>query len=92
MYVGMLKIQLRAEWCHSLKERRMVARSVVGRLRSHFNAAVLEEPATSHQIIDLAVAALGHTAADAQAMLEKMLAFVEGNTDAVVIQAEKEIF
>ena len=48
MYVGMLKIQLRAEWCHSLKERRMVARSVVGRLRSHFIAAVLEEPAVSH--------------------------------------------
>jgi hypothetical protein len=92
MFVGLLELVFRAEWCHSLKERRMVARSLVGRINSRFNVAVLEEAAETHQIIGLSVACLGHTKFDVDATMEKVLRFAEENSDAVLVQADKEIF
>lgn len=92
MYVGLLEVVFRAEWCHSLKERRMVARSLVGKIKNRFNVSVLEEAAEKHQIIGLSVACLGHSKVDVDATMEKVLRFAEENSDAVLIQADKEIF
>ncbi|GAA0065357.1 hypothetical protein UT300002_01380 [Clostridium perfringens] len=42
MRVLNLKITLRASWVHSLKEKRMVVKSIVQRLKNKFNVSVGE--------------------------------------------------
>ncbi len=70
----------------------MATRSLVGRLRSHFNASVLEEEPREHQLIQVAVCCLGHSRKDLEESLEQILRFAETNTDAVMFQVEKEIY
>ncbi len=42
MRVGVLRLEIRLPYCHSLKERRAVLRKMRDRLRSRFNVAVAE--------------------------------------------------
>ena len=55
MRVLNLKITLRASWVHSLKEKRMVVKSIVQRLKNKFNVSVGEvHEQDIHQIKSLA--------------------------------------
>ena len=42
MKILLMKIKLRASWVHSLKEKRMILKSIVQRLRNKFNISVSE--------------------------------------------------
>ena len=48
-----MTFRLRAEWVHSLKEKRMIVKSLIARLQNkyHVSAAEVDEQDT-HQIID----------------------------------------
>ena len=54
-----MTFRLRAEWVHSLKEKRMVVKSLIARLQNkyHVSAAEVDEQDT-HQIIVIGVAAI----------------------------------
>ena len=52
MKVFIMRIKLRASWVHSLKEKRMVVKSIVQKLRNKFNISVIEsEKQDMHQTI-----------------------------------------
>ena len=42
MMILSLKIKLHAPWVHSLKEKRMVVKSLLSKMRNKFNVAVAE--------------------------------------------------
>ena len=42
MLILSLKIKLHAPWVHSLKEKRMVVKSLLSKMRNKFNVAVAE--------------------------------------------------
>ena len=42
MKILLMKLELRAEWVHSLKEKRMVVLSLTKRLSNKFNVSVSE--------------------------------------------------
>ncbi len=87
-----LKIKLYAPWVHSLKEKRMVVKSLLAKLRNKFQVSVAEvEMQDVHQTIVIAVAAIASHQAQADSMEEEILKFVERSTDAEIVESETQI-
>ena len=92
MMIAAMTFRLHAPWVHSLKEKRMIVRSTLGKLRNKFQASVAEvECQDVHQIIVIGVAAIVAHRAQADSMKEEILRFVEMNTEAEIIDIEDEI-
>lgn len=87
-----LKIKLYAPWVHSLKEKRMVVKSILGKLQNKFHVSVAEvESQDVHQTIVIAVASIVAHQAQADSMEEEIRRFVEMNTEAEIIECEADI-
>lgn len=90
--VLVLKIKLYAPWVHSLKEKRMVVKSLLAKIRNKFQVSVAEvEMQDVHQTIVIAVAAIAAHQAQADSMEEEILKFVERSTEAEIVELETEI-
>lgn len=91
MKILLMKIKLRASWVHSLKEKRMVVKSVVERLKNKFNISVAEVGDQDiHQMIIIGVAGICGTSAQVDSTMENIITFVENNTDAEIVDIQKE--
>ncbi|HHQ4154466.1 DUF503 domain-containing protein [Clostridium perfringens] len=91
MRVLNLKITLRASWVHSLKEKRMVVKSIVQRLKNKFNVSVGEvHEQDIHQIIVIGISAVYGDQKQVDSTLENLIDFVEENTDAEIINIESD--
>ncbi|ELC8425288.1 DUF503 domain-containing protein [Clostridium perfringens] len=91
MRVLNLKITLRASWVHSLKEKRMVVKSIVQRLKNKFNVSVGEvHDQDIHQIIVIGISAVCGDQKQVDSTLENLIDFVEENTDAEIINIESD--
>ena len=87
-----MTFRLRAEWVHSLKEKRMIVKSLITRLQNkyHVSAAEVNEQDT-HQIIVSGVAAIVPHNAMADSLMDDISLFVEENTEAEIIDEERKI-
>ncbi len=91
MKVLNLKVTLRASWVHSLKEKRMVVKSIVQRLKNKFNVSVGEvHEQDIHQIIVIGISAVCGDQKQVDSTLENLIDFVEENTDAEIINIESD--
>ncbi len=91
MKILLMKFTLRASWVHSLKEKRMVVKSIVQKLKNKFNISVAEvEEQDIHQIIVIGVVGICGTSSIVDSMMENIITFIEANTDAEIIDIEKE--
>ena len=92
MIIAAMTFRLHAPWVHSLKEKRMVVRSLVTRLqgRFHVSAAEIGEQDV-HQIIAVGAAAIVPNAAMADRVMEEISAFVEAGTQAEILEETREI-
>ena len=87
-----MTFRLRASWVHSLKEKRMIVKSLTARLQNKFHVSAAEtEEQDIHQIIVIGVAAIVPHNAMADSLMESISLFVEENTDAEIIDEEREI-
>ncbi len=92
MFVGVIKVKLYAAWVHSLKEKRMIVQSLIGRTRNKFNVSVHEIDALDiHQTIILGISTISHSEAQLHAVLDKIIHFIESNTEAELADIEIEI-
>lgn len=91
MHILMMKITLRASWVHSLKEKRMVVRSLTQRLKNKFNLSVGEVGEQDlHQLIEIGVVAVCGNGKILDSTMENVINFVENNTDAEVIDIQHD--
>ena len=92
MRIAAMTFRLHAPWVHSLKEKRMVVKSLITQLqnRFHVSAAELDEQ-DAHQIIVIGVAAIVPHNAIADSLMEKISQFVESASDAEVWEETREI-
>ena len=75
-------LRLYAPWVHSLKEKRMAVKSLLGKIRSRYVVSAAEtDEQDIHQTIVIGVAAIVAHTAQADSMMDDILAFVENNTD-----------
>ena len=92
MMIAAMTFRLYAPWVHSLKEKRMVVKSLVGRLQNQFHVSAAEvDEQDTHQIIVIGVAAIVPHRAMADSVMEEISAFVEENTEAEILDEQREI-
>jgi uncharacterized protein YlxP (DUF503 family) len=94
MVVGFLEVTLYMEGQDSLKGRRKVVKSLLGRVKSRFNAAASEvsgpEELDSRESAVLGFAVCGSDARILGSVLDRMLLFIEENADAEVVDSRQE--
>ena len=93
LFVGTCKLYLRADWVYSLKEKRMILKSLMDRIRNKFNVSVAEvEEQDAHKSIVIACSCVTNEKNHANSILNKVIDFVEMNTDAEIVDVIVEIF
>lgn len=92
MTIAVITFRLRAPWVHSLKEKRMIVKSLITKLQNtfHVSAAEVEEQDT-HQVIVIGVAAIVPHNAMADSLMEEISLFVEENCEADILDETREI-
>ena len=92
MDIAAITFRLHAPWVHSLKEKRMIVKSLTAQLqnRFHVSAAEIDEQDT-HQIIVIGVAAIVPHRAMADSLMDELSQFVETATDAEILEENREI-
>ena len=92
MIIATITFRLHAPWVHSLKEKRMIVKSLITRLQNkyHVSAAEIDEQDT-HQIIVIGVAIIVSHNAQADSVMEQISSFVESNTEAEILEEIREI-
>ncbi|MFA6939808.1 MAG: DUF503 domain-containing protein [Clostridiaceae bacterium] len=92
MIIGTGKIKLHINYSHSLKEKRMVVRSIKSRVVNKFNVSIAEvEDNDIHQIIVLGVASVSNSKSVADSEIQNVFNFIEDNFDVEVLDSYIEI-
>ncbi len=87
-----MTFRLYAPWVHSLKEKRMIVKSLVSRLQNRFHVSAAEtDEQDTHQVIVIGVAAIVPHHALADSLMDEISLFVSENTDAEIISETREI-
>lgn len=93
MIIGSCKIYLEAEWVFSLKDKRMIVKSLVEKIRHKFNVSVAEvENNDIHKSIVIGIACVTNETSHADSIINNVINFIENNTDAVIVDVITEIF
>lgn len=92
MQIAAMTFRLHAPWVHSLKEKRMVVKSLVAKTQNRFHASVAEiAEQDTHQIIVIGVAVIVPHDALADHLMDEISSFIEANTDAEILDETREI-
>lgn len=92
MIVGKLKIRVHIPWAHSLKEKRMVVKSICAKIHNKFNVSIAEvEEQDIHQIIVLGVSYVTTDNAQADSIANHVINFIESSTEGEIFNIEREI-
>ncbi len=92
MTVGVLRIELFISDALSLKDKRAVVKSIIGRMQARFNVSVAEvDRQDAHQVATIGVACVSESSVQANRVLNKVLSFVEKDPRAVVTRCHLEL-
>ena len=87
-----MTFRLRASWVHSLKEKRMIVKSLIAKLQNRYHVSAAEiEDQDVYQMIVIGVAVIVPHNAMADSLMDDISMFVEENTDAEILDEEREI-
>ena len=87
-----MTFRLYAPWVHSLKEKRMIVKSLVAKLQERFRVSAAEVgEQDTHQIIVIGAAAIVPNNAVADGVMDEISRFVEGATEAEIVEETREI-
>lgn len=93
MVVAVISWEFSLPECRSLKEKRMVIRSLKDRIRHRFNVSVAE---TNHHDVwtrsEITVALVASDRRRADSMLSRVDGFVEGDGRAVIVGTSRTLF
>jgi len=92
MVIGTCKLYLTADWANSLKDKRMIVKSIIERTKNKFNVSIAEiELQDRHKEIALGFACVTNASSHADSAIQHVLNFIEGSTDAVVCGVQTEV-
>ena len=92
MNIAVMSFRLHAQWVHSLKEKRMIVKSLVAKLQNKFHVSAAEVSEQDiHQIIVIGIAAIVPNNAFADGLMDEISQFVEENTEAEILDEQREI-
>lgn len=92
MNIAVITFRLRAPWVHSLKEKRMIVKSLVAKHQNKFHVSAAEiDEQDVHQIIVIGIAAIVPHNAMADSLMDEISEFMELNTEAEILEEIREI-
>ncbi len=92
MRIAVMTFRLHAPWVHSLKEKRMIVKSLVAKLQNKFRVSAAEiDEQDVHQIIVIGAAAIVPHNAMADSLMDEISLFVEENCEAEILEEAREI-
>ena len=92
MNIAAMTFRLRATWVRNLKEKRMIVKSLTAKLQNRFHVSAAEiDEQDIHQIIVIGVAAIVPHNAMADSLMDEISLFIESNTEAEILDEEREI-
>ena len=87
-----MTFRLHAPWVHSLKEKRMIVKSLVAKLQNKFHVSAAEvDEQDVHQIIVIGVAAIVPHNAMADSLMDDISRFMEESTEAEILEEIREV-
>ncbi len=90
--IAAAKLKLYMPWVHSLKEKRMVVKSICAKVKNRYNVSIAEvEEQDIHQTAVLEFAAVAGDRAQADSILDHVINYIENNTDGELVQVERDI-
>lgn len=92
MIVGRVTIKIYAPWVHTLKEKRMVVKSIITKVRNKFNVSIAEVDENDiHQIVVLGFACVTVSVSHADSIIDNVLNFIEQITEGEITDVSREI-
>ena len=92
MVVGTCTVTLRIFMADSLKEKRMVVKSLVEKMKNRFNISVAEvDEQDNHRAAVIGFACVTNEASHADSIIDKVLNFMENNTEAEITEIYREL-
>ena len=92
MMIAAMTFRLHAPWAHSLKEKRMIVKSLIAQLHNRFRVSAAEiDEQDKHQIIVIGAAAIVPHRAMADSLMDEISSFVESAAEAEVLEEMREI-
>lgn len=92
MVVGLVQISMRLPENSSLKGKRKLVKSLLGRLKTRFNVAAAEvEDNDLWQRAEVGLAVVGNDRRFVNSVLDKIMDYVERETEAEILDARMDI-
>ncbi|WP_304507687.1 DUF503 domain-containing protein [Anaerotignum sp.] len=93
MIIGSCEVTFYADWVTSLKEKRMVVKSLVEKTKHKFNVSVAEVDCQDvHKTIVIGFACVTNEKRQADSVIQHILNYMEQITEAEMISVEIEVF
>lgn len=93
MIVGIVKITIYVPWVHSLKEKRMVVKSLSAKISNKFHVSIAEvDEQDVHKNIVLGIACVVTISSMADRIIDQIIIFIESNTQGEIIKIERELY
>lgn len=87
-----MEVKLYAPWCNSLKDKRMIVKSLIDRIKNKFNVSIAEvKYQDDHKVIGLGIAQIVSDSKMTGRVFDNILNFIEANTDAEIVDSYTEI-
>lgn len=91
MHIGVMEVTLRLEGNSSLKGKRKVVKSILGRIKARFNVAVSEvDEQDTYGLAVLGFSVCGPDRRILNTVLDNIIGFIEDNADAEVADSQME--
>ncbi len=92
MVVGICNLKIKIFESSSLKEKRQVIKSLMGRLKSRFNISIAEVGLNeSWQISEIGLSIVTNSSNHAREVISKVVNFIDGDSRVEIIEQEVEI-
>lgn len=93
MQIATAIVRLHAPWVHSLKEKRMIVKSIIAKVQNKFNVSIAEvAEMDTHQIIEIGMSTVANKTKQAQLVIDHVIDFIDNHCEAEVIKITKELY
>lgn len=92
MKILVMEIKIRVSFVNSLKEKRMILRSIKEKVKNKFNVSISEvDSQDNHKLITLGISSVSSEKDLLSNLKEKIIDYIEGNFEGEIIEVYEEI-
>lgn len=92
MKILVMEIKIRVSFVSSLKEKRMILKSIKEKVKNKFNVSISEvDSQDNHKLITLGISSVSSEKDLLSNLKEKIIDYIEGNFEGEIIEVYEEI-